>query len=328
LSTVFLGTSEFAAAILERLAASGTHRPALVVTRPDRPSGRGRRLAAPPVAESARALGLALEQPENVNEPGARALIAAALADRSQARPAAPSTPVAAGTVIVCAFGVLIKEPLLSEHELLNVHPSLLPRWRGAAPIERAIMAGDAQTGVSIMRLTAGLDSGPVCLAGVEPIGPADTYGSLSMRLQELGVELLIRALDERPAFVEQAADGETYAEKIAAADRLLDPARPAVELECVVRSLHPHIGARVKLADGTLLGVQRAMLAEPASPTGQLVGAATTQASELGPSVRDGRLLLDCSPGSLELLVVQPPGGRPMDAGAYLRGRGLPGRV
>ncbi len=147
---------------------------------------------------------------------------------------------------MVCAFGALIKEPLLSEHELLNVHPSLLPRWRGAAPIERAIMAGDERTGVSIMRLTAGLDSGPVCLAEAEPIRPDDSYGSLAARLQELGGELLVRALEERPPFVEQPEDGVTYAEKITPADRLLDPARPAVELERVVRALHPHVGARV----------------------------------------------------------------------------------
>jgi methionyl-tRNA formyltransferase len=330
LSTVFLGTSEFAAAILERLAASGTHRPELVVTRPDRPRGRGRRLASPPVATTARALGLALEQPENVNEPDARALIAAALADRVHARTAAPATGAGAGTVIVCAFGALIKEPLLSEHELLNVHPSLLPRWRGAAPIERAIMAGDTQTGVSIMRLTAGLDSGPVCLTGVEPIGAADTYGSLSVRLQQLGAELLIRALEERPAFVEQPADGETYAEKIAAGDRLLDPQRPAVELERLVRALQPHIGARVELPDGALLGVQSAAFLEPVALAGQPAGDDAPPATKTGGAplhVLDGRLLLDCSPGSLELLVVQPPGGRAMDAAAYLRGRGLPGR-
>ena len=216
--------------------------------------------------------------------------------------------------VVVCAFGALIKEPLLSEHELLNVHPSLLPRWRGAAPVERAIMAGDAQTGVSIMRLTAGLDSGPVCLTGVEPIRADDSYGSLAPRLQELGGELLVRALDEAPPFVEQPDDGVTYAEKLGPEDRLLDPARPAVELERVVRALHPHIGARVALADGSLLGVHRAALLDAEQP-----------GSGSGPLERDGTLLLDCNPGVLELLVVQPPGGRAMDAAAYLRGRGLP---
>ena len=164
-----------------------------------------------------------------MNEPRARERIA-------QAQPEA---------VVVCAFGALVKEPLLSEHELLNVHPSLLPRWRGAAPIERAIMAGDDCTGVSIMRLTAGLDSGPVCLTVAEPIALQDTYGSLAARLRVLGGELLVHALDllaagELPAFVEQDEAGVTYAEKIDPEDRLLDPARPAGELERVVRALAP----------------------------------------------------------------------------------------
>jgi methionyl-tRNA formyltransferase len=301
LSTVFIGTSEFAAAVLERLARDGDQRPALVITRPDRPRGRGRRLSSPPVADTARALGIALEQPPSVNDPSARARIDEALATTT------------AGSVVVCAFGALIKEPLLSEHELLNVHPSLLPRWRGAAPIERAIMAGDPRTGVSIMRLTAGLDSGPVCLAEEEPIRPEDTYGSLAARLQELAGELLLRALRERPPFVEQPDQGVTYAEKLTPADRLLDPARPAVELERAVRALAPHVGARVGLADGAMLGVRRASLVSPSAP-----GAP-------GLAVREGRLLLDCTPGVLELLVVQPPGGRPMDAAAYLRGHGPP---
>ncbi|HXN39807.1 MAG TPA: methionyl-tRNA formyltransferase, partial [Solirubrobacteraceae bacterium] len=180
MSTIFLGTSEFAAAILQRLAHSQAHRPALVVTRPDRPSGRGRRLTTPPVAQRARELAIALAQPESVNDPAARALIAQA----------GPAQPAGRQTIVVCAFGAMIKEPLLSEHELLNVHPSLLPRWRGAAPVERAIMAGDAQTGVSIMRLTAGLDSGPVCLAAPAPVKPDDDYGSLAARLAQLGGDL------------------------------------------------------------------------------------------------------------------------------------------
>jgi methionyl-tRNA formyltransferase len=311
-STVFIGTTEFAAAVLERLARSDAHRPALVITRPDRPAGRGRRLSSPPVAASALALGLPLEQPQNVNDEPSRALIARA----------SPSA------VVVCAFGALIKEPLLSEHEMLNVHPSLLPRWRGAAPVERAIMAGDERTGVSIMCLTAGLDSGPVCLADVEQIRPEDTYGSLAARLQELGGELLVRALDERPPFVEQPEDGVTYAEKLGPGDRQLDLSRPAVELERVVRALHPHIGARVELADGTLLGVHRAaLLDDDRAPDAPVDGGGAQENRAPGPSARDGRLLLDCSPGVLELLVVQPPGGRAMDASAYLRGHGLPGR-
>jgi methionyl-tRNA formyltransferase len=287
--TVYLGTSSFAAAVLERLASSA-HRPQLVVTRPDRPRGRGRRLAPPPVADAARALGLELYQPESVNDEQARARISAAQPDE----------------LVVCAFGALIKEPLLSEHALLNVHPSLLPRWRGAAPVERAIMAGDEQTGASIMRLTAGWDSGPVCLAGTEPIAPDDTYGTIAIRLQTLGSDLLLRALDERPDFVEQPEDGITYAEKIGPGDRTLDPAAPAELNDRVVRALSPHIGARVELPDGSFLGVLRVAVREPAAA---------------GPLRDDGgRLLL----GGLELLEVQPAGGRPMDAAAYLRGHDL----
>jgi methionyl-tRNA formyltransferase len=307
--TVYLGTSEFAAAILERLA-SGAHRPVLVLSRPDRPRGRGRQLGAPPVAERARSLGLALEQPDNANDANTLASIAA----------------VAPDVIVVCAFGALIKEPLLSSYELLNVHPSLLPRWRGAAPIERTIMAGDADAGVSIMRLTAGLDSGPVCLAGAEAIRSEDTYGSLAARLQELGAGLLLEALDRKAqatplAFVEQDDTLATYADKISSEDRLLDPSRPAEELERVVRALHPHIGARAQLDDGSFLGVRAAALVADPEPE---IDVANT---DLGVSEQSGRLLLVCSTGALELRNVQPPGGRPMDAGAYLRGHGLPGR-
>jgi methionyl-tRNA formyltransferase len=314
LRTVFLGTSEFAAAVLERLAASD-HRPALVLSRPDRPRGRGRRVAAPPVAERARSLGIALDQPDSVNEPPVAARIA-------EVQPEA---------VVVCAFGALIKEPLLSEHELLNVHPSLLPRWRGAAPIERAIMAGDERTGVSIMRLTAGLDSGPVCLTASEPITPEDTYGSLATRLQVIGGELLVRALDlvtagAPPTFAGQDEAGVTYAEKIGPEDRLLDPALTASELERLVRALHPHIGARVALADGTLLGVHRARIALPSDGDLEDGGIGHSQPA-VGVTAQAGRLLLGCRTGVLELLEVQPPGGRAMDASAYLRGRGLPVR-
>jgi methionyl-tRNA formyltransferase len=290
--TVYLGTSDFAATVLRRLADS-PHAPALVVTRPDAPRGRGRRLAAPPVADAARELGIEVFQPERVNEESTLAHVVA----------------VEPEAVVVCAFGALIQEPLLSAWPMFNVHPSLLPRWRGAAPVERAIMAGDAETGVSIMRLTEGLDSGPVCLAAAEPIGPEDDYGALAGRLEVLGGDLLVRALDESPPFTEQDEAGVTYAEKIGPDDRSLDAAaRPAAELERVVRALHPHIGAR--FGD---LGVHRARVADGTGPAP-------------GTLARDGeRLLLGTPDGALELLTVQPPGGKPMDAAAYVRGHDVP---
>jgi methionyl-tRNA formyltransferase len=291
--TVYLGTSDFAAEILDRLVA-GPHRPELVVTRPDCPRGRGRKLSPPPVAETSARLGLETIQPDSVNSEDARERIAAA-------EPAA---------VIICAYGALIKEPLLSDYEMYNVHPSLLPRWRGAAPIERAIEAGDEETGVTIMRPTAELDAGPMCLQRGEPIQVDDDFGSLSARLAVLGGELLVEALDTQPQFREQPEGGATYAEKIERDDRRLDPQRPADELERRVRALNPHVGTFVELGDGERLGVRRAGLGQSASevPAGSLE--------------RDGeRLLLGTTSGVLELLEVQPAGGRVMAVADYLRG-------
>jgi methionyl-tRNA formyltransferase len=298
--TVYLGTSEFAVDVLERLAAT-PHRPLLVVTRPDRPRGRGRRVQPPPVADRAAWLGIETIQPDSVNSAEARAAIAAAEPE----------------AVLICAFGALIAEPLLSDHAMLNVHPSLLPRWRGAAPIERAIEAGDEESGVTIMRPTAELDAGPMCLQRSEPIRPDDDYGSLAPRLAALGGELLIDALDKRPAFREQPEEGATYAEKIGPADRLLDPERPADGLERRVRALTPHVGAYVEPEPGERLGVRRARLAP---------GVDDVAPGSL--AVRDGRLLYGAARGALELLEVLPPGRQPMEAAAWLRGRGdrLPG--
>jgi methionyl-tRNA formyltransferase len=294
MATVYLGTSAFAAAVLTRLADS-EHRPALVVTRPDRPQGRGRRLAPPPVAVRARELGLELIQPERLHDAEPLAAIAAK-------RPEA---------LCVCAYGVLVREELLAAYPVLNVHPSLLPRWRGAAPIERAIMAGDAQTGVSIMRLTAGLDEGPVCLQGREPIRPDDDFATLTARLEPLSATLLLRALDEHPPFEEQPAEGVTYAHKIEAADRTLDPSHGPEALERTVRALRPHIGARLPLPGGGFLGVQAARaLADADGGTPGRV------------HVQDERLLLDCAGGALELEAVTPPGARTMATRDWLRGR------
>lgn len=296
--TVFLGTSDFAATVLRRLAASD-HRPQLVVTPPDRPRGRGRRLASPPTADAARDLGIDLLQTEATESPAALERI----------RGLAPE----AGAV--CAFGQLIREPLLSEIELLNVHPSLLPRWRGAAPIERAIMAGDDETGVTIMRVTAGLDSGPVALRAAEPITASDDYGTLSPRLAALGGDLLVRALDLRRQGrleLEDQDDAQaTYAEKVDPSERRLDLAGPAIELERRVRALNPHVGTYLELEGGDRLGVVAAT-AEPGGPPAGSVEA-------------DDGLVVGAGEGALRLLEVRPPGGRAMGADAYLRGHAVP---
>ncbi len=290
--TVYLGTSDFAATVLDRVAGSA-HRPTLVVSRPDRPRGRGRRTQPPPVADRARELGIELIQPEDLNAPDTVAAIAAA----------APEA------VAVCAYGAIIREPLLSAHDAYNVHPSLLPRWRGAAPVERAIQAGDAETGVCIMRPVAELDAGPVHLRAAEPIRRGDDYGSLARRLAELGGRLLVQALDQRPEPEPQEQEGVTYAEKIDRDERRLDPDRTAAELERTVRALNPHVGTWV--ADGgDRLGVRRAMEAADRAAQGELVASG-------------GRLLLGTADGSLELLEVQPPGKRVMDTADYLRGHG-----
>jgi methionyl-tRNA formyltransferase len=297
--TVYLGTSDFAATVLRRLADS-PHRPALVVTPPDSKQGRGRKLRPPPVAEAAGELGIELVQAEDVNSGPALEAIRAA-------RPEA---------VAVCAFGHLIREPLLSELELLNVHPSLLPRWRGAAPIERALMAADASTGVCVMRLTAGLDSGPVALCEEVEIGGEEDFGELSVRLAALGGELLVRALDLRAGggleLVEQDEERVTYAEKIDPAERRLDPTRPAAELEARVRALTPHIGAYLETVDGERLGVRRARAVDVGVSPGQV-------------RAEWGAILVGCARGALRLEEVQPPGGKAMPVEAYLRGHPLP---
>jgi methionyl-tRNA formyltransferase len=289
--TVYLGTSDFAATVLRRLSDT-PHKPALVVTPPDSRQGRGRKVSPPPVAVLAEELGAPLLKAANVNDEAALERIRAAEPE----------------VVIVCAFGQLIREPLLSLAEILNVHPSLLPRWRGAAPIERAIMARDARTGVGIMRLTAGLDSGPVALRAEVPLGDDEDYGTLAPKLAELGGDLLVQALDLLAdgtlEFIEQDEAEVTYAEKITAEDRRLDPGESAADLAAKVRALTPHIGAYLELAGGERLGVRKARVIEPGDDEQPLV--------------------IPTADGALALEVVQPAGGRPMSAADYLRGHDL----
>jgi methionyl-tRNA formyltransferase len=204
-----------------------------------------------------------------------------------------PERPVAelelgAATVVVCAYGLLIPEELLGQALWINVHPSLLPRWRGAAPVERAILAGDAETGVTIHETVKELDAGPVAAQEAFDIGDEDDAGAVFSRAAEVAVRLLDETLaSSRPSFVPQSAEGVTYAEKIGPSDRELDLSRPAEELVRQVRALSPHIGARAEL-HGRPVTVWRARVGED---------------------------------GAFEPLVVQPDGGRRMDVGAWLRG-------
>ena len=289
--TVYLGTSDFAAAVLRRLADS-PHAPQLVVTPPDSRQGRGRKVSPPPVAELASELGVDLLQVASVNEESALERIRAAEPE----------------ALLVCAFGQLIREPLLSLTEILNVHPSLLPRWRGAAPIERAIMARDRKTGVCVMRLTAGLDSGPVALRVEVELGEDEDYGTLAPKLADLGGDLLVEALDMLGdgtlAFTEQDDAAATYAEKIDGSERRLDLTRPAADLAAKVRALTPHIGAYLELEGGERLGVREATVVSSSS---------------------EGALLVPTGDGSLRLDVVQPAGGKAMPVADYLRGRPVP---
>jgi methionyl-tRNA formyltransferase len=289
--TVYLGTSDFAATVLRRLADS-PHKPNLVVTPPDSRQGRGRKVSPPPVAELASELEIDLLQAASVNEESALERIRAAEPE----------------ALLVCAFGQLIREPLLSLTEILNVHPSLLPRWRGAAPIERAIMARDPKTGVCVMRLTAGLDSGPVALRAEVELGDDEDYGALAPKLADLGGDLLVEALDlladATLEFTQQDEADVTYAEKISPEDRRLDLAQSAADLAAKVGALTPHIGAYLELEGGERLGARKAQAVDTDS---------------------EGDLLVPTGDGVLRLDVVQPAGGKAMAASDYLRGRPLP---
>jgi methionyl-tRNA formyltransferase len=225
-------TAPIGADVLERLAAR--HEIAYLLTRPDAAQGRGRRLAPPPAKETAERLGIAVHQPER------------------------PELPEPADAVVVCAYGLYIPPALLEQTLWLNVHPSLLPRWRGAAPVERAILAGDEQTGVTIHRTVEALDAGPIAAQEAFPIGADDDAGSIFARSAEVAARLLDAVLPE-PSFTPQPEDGMTYAEKIGPADRELDLSDP-VDAWRRVRALSPHIGAWATL-NGKRVIVWRARL-------------------------------------------------------------------
>jgi methionyl-tRNA formyltransferase len=216
-------TAPVGADLLERLA--GSHDVSWVLTRPDRPAGRGRRVSAPPAKQTAERLGIPVLQPERLG----------------------PDVDIDADVVVVGGYGALIPEVLLERALWLNFHPSLLPRWRGAAPVERAIMAGDRETGVTIHETVKDLDAGPIAAQRAFPIEPDDDAGAVFARAAEVGAELLAEVLPA-PSFTPQPEDGVTYAAKIGPEDRVLDWSRPAEESLNRIRALSPHIGARGEL--------------------------------------------------------------------------------
>jgi methionyl-tRNA formyltransferase len=215
-------TAPFGADVLERL--TGRHDIAYVLTRPDRPRGRGRAVGPPPAKEAAGRLGIEVRQPERLT-----------------------GFDIDADAVVVVAYGALIPEELLERALWVNVHPSLLPRWRGAAPVERAIMAGDRETGVTIHRTTAELDAGPIAAQRRIPIAPDDDAGAVYAKAAPVAAELLEGVLAD-PSFTPQPDEGATYADKIGAQDRYIDWAWPPEKIVNVVRALSPHIGARAEL--------------------------------------------------------------------------------
>jgi methionyl-tRNA formyltransferase len=254
-------TAPFGAAVLERLA--DRHDIAFLLTRPDRPRGRGMRSGAPPAKEAAERLGIPVLQLERLT----------------------PDVELDAETIVVAAYGLLIPTALLDRALWLNVHPSLLPRWRGAAPVERAIIAGDRETGVTIHRTTPELDAGPIAAQQAFPIDPDDDAGAVYARAAPVAAELLGEVLP-KPSFRAQPDEGATYAEKITAADREVDFSRPAEEVVNRVRALSPHIGARAEL-HGRPVILWKARVAD----------------------------------GRAEPVEVQPAGGRRMSYEAFLRG-------
>ncbi len=229
----FAATAPFGADVLERVAAR--HEISFCLTRPDRPAGRGRQLDAPPAKIAAERLGIPVLQPERLDE-----------------RIDLPSN-----VIVTCAYGAIVPPALLDRHLWLNVHPSLLPRWRGAAPVERAIMAGDAETGVTIIKLVEELDAGPIAAQQAFPIAPDDDAGAVYEQAAAVATDLLEQALVE-PSFSPQPDEGMTYAEKLSAADRELDPEAPPGESLRRIRALSPHIGARTEL-DGRRVTIWKA---------------------------------------------------------------------
>jgi len=283
---------------LVRLLAAG-HEVVLALTQPDRPAGRGLRPSSSPVKRLAAARGIEVLQPESLQRSSAVERVCAARPD----------------ALVVAAYGLILPQPLLEagRHGALNIHASLLPRWRGAAPIQRALLAGDSETGVSIMQMEAGLDTGPVLKQARTPIWYGDDAGTLHERLAAIGAELIVEALGDvesgRAVAEPQPKLGVTYARKVEKAETRLNWTRPAEELERAVRAFRPSPGASARVG-GAELKIWRARVADHPC---------------LAPGDVAAGLIVGCGEGALEILELQRAGGRRLSAPEFLRGHPLP---
>jgi methionyl-tRNA formyltransferase len=290
---VFMGTPEFSVPVLDALHKS--HDIVAVYCQPPRPAGRGKADRSSPVHARAEALGLPVRHPVSLRSEEVQRDFAALEADAA----------------VVVAYGLILPQAVLDAPKFgcLNIHASLLPRWRGAAPIHRAIMAGDRETGVCIMQMEAGLDTGPVLLCETAAIGAEETTLELHDRLSALGARLIVQALSKLPLpAVPQTAEGVTYAAKIDKAEARIDWTRPAVEVDRLIRGLSPFPGAWT-LVNGERVKLLRSRLAEGQGPPGQVLGGFTVA----------------CGTGAVEVLEAQREGKRPMPAAEVLRGLVLP---
>jgi len=292
---VFMGTPDFSVPALDALVNAG-HEIAAVYTRQPRPAGRGKNDRPSPVQARAEALGLPVRHPKSLKGAEEQAAVA----------------DLDAEVAVVVAYGLILPQAVLDapRRGCLNIHASLLPRWRGAAPIHRAVMAGDAETGISIMQMEAGLDTGPVLLSQAIPIGPEDTTGDLHDSLSRMGARLIVRALsdldDLRP--VPQPDAGVTYAEKIDKAEARIDWSRPSAGVDRQIRGLSPFPGAWFDTGSERIK-VLRSRVAHGSGPAGTVLSDTTVA----------------CGAGAVELTELQRSGKRPMKAEEFLRGMSLP---
>ncbi len=296
MKVAFAGTPEFAAVALESILAAGFE-VTLVLTQPDRPAGRGMQLQPSPVKQVAVAANIPVHQPEKLRTPEQQAPLAEAGVD----------------VLVVAAYGIILPQAVLDmpRYGCLNIHGSLLPRWRGAAPIHRAIQAGDLETGITIMQMDAGLDTGPMLLKRTEAIHADDTTASLHDRLAWLGAEMIVEALKALPdglTATPQPAEGVTYAAKIGKAEAAVDWTRPALEIERTIRAFNPFPGT-LATYQNTPIKLWRARAIDATGTPGEILLAEAAG------------VIVACGEGSLCITELQKPGAKRMPAADFLRG-------